>query len=55
MILWPYYLHNGISYTGKMVFLDWIGAKNGDPYISLIPSKVLFDKTRMKSRAGVTK
>ena len=22
--LWPYYLHNGISYSGKMTFLYWI-------------------------------
>ena len=25
-ILWPSYLHNGISYTGKMSSLYWIGA-----------------------------
>ena len=26
MILWPSYLHNGISYTGKMISLYWIRA-----------------------------
>ena len=26
MILWPSYFHNGISYTGKMISLYWIGA-----------------------------
>ena len=27
MILWLSYLHNGISYTGKMTSLYWIGAQ----------------------------
>ena len=26
-ILRPSYLHNGISYTGKMIYLYWIGAQ----------------------------
>ena len=28
-VLRPSYLHNGISYTGKMTSLYWIGAQNG--------------------------
>ena len=28
MILWPSYLHNGISYTGKTASLYWIGAQD---------------------------
>ena len=28
MILWPSYLHNGISYTGKMTSLYWIKAQS---------------------------
>ena len=26
-ILWPFYLHNGISDTGKMAYLYWIKAR----------------------------
>ena len=31
-ILWPSYLHNGISYTGKMTSLHWIGAQSTKAY-----------------------
>ena len=35
-ILRPSYLHNGISYTGKMMSFYWIGAQNADYIFTIV-------------------
>ena len=44
MILWPSYLHNGISYTGKMTSLYWIRALHHRPGIFSLSRSINMDR-----------